>query len=60
MAGAALFMPLLGRVVESFPKINHAYPAEAYHLSFLICFLGMIARVIFYAFSKREKTQSVV
>jgi MFS family permease len=60
MAGAALFMPLLGRVVESFPKINHAYPAEAYHLSFLICFLGMIASVIFYAFSKREKTQSVV
>jgi MFS family permease len=55
MAGAAIFMPLLGRVVESFPKINHAYPAEAYHLAFLICFLGMAASVIFYAFSKREK-----
>ncbi len=58
MAGAAIFMPLIGRVVESFPKINHAYPAEAYHLAFLICFLGMAASVIFYAFSKREKTQS--
>jgi sugar phosphate permease len=58
MAGAAVFMPLLGRVVESFPKINHTYPAEAYHLAFLICFLGMSGSVIFYAFSKREKTQS--
>jgi sugar phosphate permease len=58
MSGAAIFMPLLGRVVESFPKTNHAYPAEAYHLAFLICFLGMAASVIFYAFSKREKTQS--
>jgi MFS family permease len=58
MAGAAIFMPLLGRVVESFPKINHAYPAEAYHTGFLICFLGMAASILFYAFSKREKTQS--
>jgi len=55
MAGAAIFMPLLGRIIESFPRSNHAYPAEAYHLSFLICFLGMAASVIFYAFSKREK-----
>jgi len=60
MAGGAVLMPLIGRVVESFPKTNHAYPAEAYHLAFLICFLGMTASVIFYAFSKREKTQSVV
>jgi MFS family permease len=58
MAGAAIFMPLLGKVVESFPKTNHAYPAGAYHLAFLFCFLGMSASVIFYAFSKREKTQS--
>jgi MFS family permease len=54
MAGAAIFMPLLGRIVESFPKFNHAYPAEAYHLAFLICFLGMSASVIFYAFSRKE------
>ena len=58
MAGGAIFMPLIGKVVESFPKTNHAYPAEAYHLAFLICFLGMGASVVFYAFSKREKTQS--
>jgi MFS family permease len=55
MAGGAIFMPLIGKVVESFPKTNHAYPAEAYHLAFLICFLGMGVSVIFYAFSKKEK-----
>jgi len=55
MAGAAIFMPLLGRIIESFPRSNHAYPAEAYHLSFLICFLGMAASVIFYAFSRKER-----
>ncbi|MGQ9646712.1 MAG: MFS transporter [Thermodesulfobacteriota bacterium] len=54
MAGAAIFMPLIGRVVESFPKVNHAYPAEAYHLAFFICFLGVSASVIFYAFSRKE------
>jgi MFS family permease len=55
MAGAALFMPALGKVIESFPRVGHAYPAEAYHLSFLICFLGMIVSLVFYAFSKKEK-----
>ena len=54
MAGAALFMPLIGRVVESFPKTNYAYPAEAYHFAFLICFLGVSASVIFYAFSRKQ------
>jgi len=55
MSGAAIFMPVLGKVVESFPKTNHAYPAEAYHLAFLICFLGMAASVVFYAFSRKER-----
>src|SRR4030043_241388 len=54
MAGAAVFMPFLGKVIQSFPRIGNSYPAEAYHLSFLICFLGMAARVIFYAFSKQQ------
>jgi MFS family permease len=58
MGGAAIFMPLLGKVVESFPKTNHAYPAEAYHFAFLICFLGMTASVVFYAFSRKEKYSS--
>ena len=55
MAGGALFMPALGKVIESFPRVDHTYPPEAYHLSFLICFLGMIVSLIFYAFSKKEK-----
>lgn len=54
MAGGAAFMPILGKVIESFPKVDHTYPAEAYHLSFLICSLGMAASLIFYAFSKKS------
>jgi MFS family permease len=54
MAGAAVFMPAMGKIIELFPRINHTYPAKAYHFSFLICFLGMAASVIFYAFSKKE------
>jgi len=54
MAGAAILMPAMGRIIEFFPRINNVYPAKAYHLSFLICFLGMAGSVIFYAFSKRE------
>jgi MFS family permease len=53
MAGPALFMPALGRVIEFFPRTGSSYPAEAYHLSFLICFLGMAASLVFYAFSKK-------
>ncbi|MFB3883688.1 MAG: MFS transporter [Thermodesulfobacteriota bacterium] len=55
MAGAALFMPGLGKIIESFPRLGQSYPPEAYHLSFLICFLGMVASVVFYAFSREEK-----
>jgi len=55
MAGGAVFMPLLGKVIGAFPRVDHGYPAEAYHIAFLICFLGMAASVIFYAFSRRER-----
>jgi hypothetical protein len=55
MAGAGVFMPAMGKVIESFPRTGSFYPAEAYHLSFLICFLSMAASVIFYAFSKKER-----
>lgn len=54
MAGGAIFMPILGKVIESFPRVGHTYPAEAYHLSFLLCFAGMAASLIFYAFSKKS------
>jgi sugar phosphate permease len=55
MAGVAIFMPGLGKIIESFPRVGQGYPPEAYHLSFLICFLGMVGSLIFYAFSKEEK-----
>jgi MFS family permease len=54
MAGGAVFMPAMGKIIEFYPRINHIYPAKAYHLSFLICFLGMAASVIFYGFSKQK------
>ncbi len=54
MAGAAICMPILGKVIESFPGGGASYPAEAYHLAFFICFLGMTSSVIFYAFSRKK------
>ena len=54
MTGAAIFMPLLGKMIESFPRTGNSYSAEAYHFAFLICFLGMAASLIFYAFSQKE------
>lgn len=54
MTGAALFMPAVGRLIEAYPRTGEAYPPEAYHFSFLICFLGIAASLIFYAFSKRK------
>jgi MFS family permease len=55
MAGAAIFMPALGKIIESFPRIGNSYPAGAYHLSFFICFIGMAGSLAFYAFSKKKK-----
>jgi len=54
MSGGGIFMPALGKVIESFPMTDHTYPPEAYHLAFLICFLGMASSVIFYAYSRKE------
>ena len=55
MAGAAIFMPALGRVIQAFHNPDHSYPAEAYHLSFFICFFCMTISLIFYAFSRTDK-----
>ncbi len=55
IGGAAILMPALGKIIESFSRIGHSYPAEAYHLSFLICFFGMATSLIFYAFSKKGR-----
>jgi len=54
MAGGATFMPVLGKVIESYPRAKNTYPSEAYHLSFLICSLGTAASLIFYAFSSEK------
>lgn len=48
MAGGAFFMPLLGRIIESFPRAGDAYPKEAYHLAFLVCLIGMGMSVLFH------------
>jgi hypothetical protein len=58
MVGGALLMTALGKVIDCFPRANHTYPPEAYHLAFLICFLGMAAAVIFYAFSPSKNPHS--
>jgi sugar phosphate permease len=55
MAGAATFMPILGKVIQAFHHPDHSYPAQAFHLSFLICFLCMTMSLIFYAFSRTDK-----
>jgi MFS family permease len=54
MAGPAFLMPALGKIIESFRHEGGSYPAEAYHLSFFVCFLGMAISLVFYAFSKKE------
>lgn len=55
MAGAAVFMTAIGRIIQSFPPINYAYSERAYHLAFLICFVAVTASIVFYGFSKKEK-----
>jgi len=60
MGGGAVFMPALGKIIESYPISDHTYPAKAYQLAFLSCFLSMVACLIFYSFSKKEKKDSLV
>lgn len=55
MAGPAILMPTLGKIIESFAHEGSSYPAEAYHLSFLFCFLGMAISLVFYALSRKER-----
>jgi len=53
-AGGAFFIQIMGKVIELFPHAGQVYPESAYHASFLICFISMLASLIFYAFSKKE------
>ncbi|MCJ7663149.1 MAG: MFS transporter [Desulfobacterales bacterium] len=52
MAGGAVFMQIIGTIISSYSGTHQIYSAGAYHLAFLICLLGIIASLIFYAFSK--------
>jgi hypothetical protein len=58
VAGAAITMQFLGRIIESYPKVNHSYPVEAYHLCFFICFLTMASSLVFYGFSKNPQERN--
>ncbi len=55
MAGPAFLMPALGKIIGSFHREGPSYPAEAYHLSFLVCFFAMAISLAFYAFSRKER-----
>ena len=52
MAGGAILTPVLGIVIEAATSKGMSYSPAAYHLAFLICFLGMAISLAFYAFSK--------
>jgi sugar phosphate permease len=56
MAGGAILTPVLGVVIETATSKGLSYAPAAYHLAFLICFLGMAVSLVFYAFSKSRQT----
>jgi predicted MFS family arabinose efflux permease len=58
MAGAAVLMPLMGKVIEAFTPLNTTNSPKAFHLAFLICFVGMTASLISYFFSKDVKRRN--
>jgi len=53
MSGGAFFMQVIGKIISLFAGTGIADVSNAYHLSFLICLAGMLASLIFYAFSKK-------
>jgi len=52
VSGGAFFMQVMGNTIEAFAQTGHSYPAQAYHAAFSICLAGIIAGLVFYAFSK--------
>ncbi len=54
IAGGAFFTQMMGTIIELFPHSGRSYPPDAYHVSFLLCFVCMGASVIFYAFCKKK------
>jgi MFS family permease len=55
MAGGAVFMQVIGVIIELATRGGSgqggAYP---YHLAFFVCFMGMLASLIFYSFSRSK------
>ena len=52
MSGAAILMPVLGKVIEAFSPGGGTNSPQAFHLAFLVCCIGMASSIIFYAFSQ--------
>jgi cbb3-type cytochrome oxidase subunit 3 len=42
----------IGIIISLYSGNHQIYSAGAYHLAFLICLLGIVVSLIFYAFSK--------
>lgn len=55
MAGGAVLTPSLGLVIAAITPKNQLFSPVAYHWAFLVCFLGIAASLIFYAFSKTRQ-----
>jgi hypothetical protein len=45
-------MQVIGIIISSYKGAHPLYSAGAYDLAFSICLLGIVASLIFYAFSK--------
>ncbi|MCX8023372.1 MAG: MFS transporter [Syntrophorhabdaceae bacterium] len=55
MAGAAILMPLLGKIIEASMASTSGNPGGPYYMAFLTCAFGMVITLIFYIFSKEKK-----
>jgi MFS family permease len=50
VTGGAVFTHLLGKIIECFPRVGYSYPPIAYRVAFGVCFLSILAALMFYAF----------
>lgn len=53
MSGGAFCMQIIGYIISRFSDFHQAYSASAFNLAFFICFAGMAAGSLFYAFSRQ-------
>jgi MFS family permease len=54
MGGGAVYMQIIGVIISLYTGTHQADPAWSYHLAFFVCFIGIFASLIFYAFSKSK------